>query len=31
MNIRNYWRYRRELKRARVNALLEDDMGDRYD
>jgi hypothetical protein len=31
MNIRTYWKYRKALKRAQVNSLLDDDMGDRYD
>jgi hypothetical protein len=31
MNIRNYWRYRKALKDAQINALFDDDMGDRYD
>jgi hypothetical protein len=31
MNIRNYWKFRRALRQEKTNALLEDDMGDRYD
>jgi hypothetical protein len=31
MNIRNYWKRRQAEKREEINALLSDDMGDRYD
>jgi hypothetical protein len=31
MNIRNYWKFRKAMRHEKINALFEDDMGDRYD
>lgn len=31
MNIRNYWKRRQAQKNEEINALLSDEMGDRYD
>jgi hypothetical protein len=31
MNIRNYWKFHKALRQEKINALFEDDMGDRYD
>lgn len=31
MNVRTYWKRRQAIKQAQINALLEDDIGDRYD
>jgi hypothetical protein len=31
MNVRNYWKHRKALKEEQINALLDDEMGDRYD